>query len=216
MRILVIAAHPDDEIIGCGGTIAKYINEGNEVYVCIVGEGSSGRFPLSENNTEEIREEIKKREEGATNAAKLLGVKDVKLFNLPNLMLYTTIQAKINKLLEEYIEIVKPDIILTHTNHDRNLDHVAVHDSTMIAGRDIKKIMAYETVGSSENFKPNLFIDISSTYEIKKKSLNFYGSELRDYPNPRSLEGMEILSKYRGMNVRTNMVEAFELIRSVE
>lgn len=219
-KVLVIAAHPDDEILGCGGTIAKYIKDGCDVYVCIVGEGSSGRFENTffltpEERTLKITTEIKNREKSAIDAAKLLGVKDVYLINLPNLGLYLTPQVKINKLIEDYMNTINPDIVLTHTKYDLNLDHVAVHNSTMVAARNIDMVMTYEIIGSTTiDFKPNTFIDIKDTFETKRKALKFYQDEMKTYPQPRSLEGIEILGKYRGINSGLEMAEAFKLIRS--
>lgn len=221
-NILVIAAHPDDEIIGCGGTIAKHIENGDNVFVCIVCEGSSGRFEdkyyiTPEERAQIITNEIKKRESAAINAAKFLGVKDIYLMNLPNLELNNIPQLKVNKLMEDYIEKIKPDIVYTHSKCDINIDHIATHNSTMIATRNIKDIITYEIIGSTTNdFIPNLFIDIEDTYEKKKKALEFYIDEMKEYPHPRSIDGIEILAKYRGINSSMKMSEAFKIIRNIK
>jgi len=222
-KILVIAAHPDDEILGCGATISKYIKNGDEVYVCIVCEGSSGRFKdkyylTSEEKIEGIiNKDINIREESAKKASKSLGVKEIYFLNFPNLELHLIPQLKVNKLIEKHIGKIKPDIIFTHTNFDNNIDHRSVYDSTIISSRGIKKVITFEIIGSTtDKFLPNLFIDIEDTFCNKEKSLKFYEDEIQAYPLPRSLEGIEILAKYRGLSCNKRLAEAFMVIRDIE
>jgi len=220
MKILVVVAHPDDEIIGCGGTIARHIKAGDSVYVCIIAEGCSARY-ADENmqlyNIQKLEEEKKKRTEGAKKAAKILGIKNVYLHDLPNQRLDTVPILTINKIIEKHVNKIKPDIVYTHTFHDTNKDHRIVYESTYIASRRVKQLRTFETIYSTtDDFKPNLFIDIYDVYDLKQKALKCYAGEIQIHSNVRTYQGIRAMSMARAANINMKKVEAFEIIRAIE
>ena len=221
MRVLVIAAHPDDEVYGMGGTMAKLAEKGNEVFVLIVTEGCSTQYP---GNKDII--EIKKEE--ARKANSILGVKEVIFGDLPDMKLDTIPHVEINKLIEKTINYIKPQVVYTHHRGDVNKDHKLVYESTLVATRpthtqDVKEVICYSVPSSTEwtpnvvkdMFMPNIFEDIEEQYENKKKSIIAYNSEIREAPHPRSIEVVITYDKSVGMKVGIGKAEAFQLIRKV-
>ncbi|NQV09154.1 PIG-L family deacetylase [Candidatus Woesearchaeota archaeon] len=210
MKILVIAAHPDDEVLGCGATIAKHVKEGDQVYICIVSEGASAQY--------DDPEMIEVRKKAAQNAAKTMGVKDVFFHGLPDTKLDNVPSLEINKILEKHIREIKPEIVYTHAKEDNHIDHSIIFSSTKVAVRPIKcgfikKVLAYEVLGSTTNeFIPNYFVDVENFFDVKKKAFEFYKSEMGDFPHPRSFKALETLAKYRGINSAFKKAEAFKLI----
>lgn len=207
MRVLVVAAHFDDEVIGCGGTVAKHIQNGDEVYVCVLTDSSSTQY---KNQPEMIA--IKKKESEKVN--KILGIKKTFCFDLPDMKLDTVPHVKINECIEKCIIEINPDIIYTHHKDDINKDHKLAFESTLIAGRKTNKIFSYE-VPNTLNFFPNIYEDISKTIELKLKAMEAYQSELRKYPHPRSLEAMKIKAQQRGIEIGSEFAEAFVCIKNV-
>lgn len=223
-KILVIAAHPDDETLGVGGTIAKHIAEGDEVFVYILGEGVAGR------HGEEVINEIKKQ---AVQAVEVLGVKAENVEFGGFLKDYRFDPTHLTELIckiEEKIEKTSPTIIYTHHAGDANSDHGIVYRATMAAVRpiarcnkNIKRVLCYETISSTEQsfqlpstqFCPNVFVDISDYIEIKIKTLEFYKTEMQEWSHPRSFEGVRHLAGYRGCAVKKSAAEAFMLMREV-
>ena len=224
-NVLIIAAHPDDDIIGCGGFISKYRNKYN-FRVIFIGEGSSCRFFEEDINTEVVKKEIKKRNSDGVNALSKLGVSDYKFYNLPCGRLDQVPLININKIIENEINDFKPTTIFTHSNKDANNDHLIVHKSTLIATRPgsrffVKNLYAYEVLSSSEwkftaVFKPNIFEKLTLN-DVKNKwdALNEYDTEVKKFPYPRSYEGVKTLAKYRGMQSNTEYSEAYEVIRKI-
>lgn len=222
MKILVIAAHPDDEVLGVGGTIAKMVSEGKEIYVHIVTDGSSSQY---EGDTDKLSIKMKEAE----RANKVLGVKKVFFGSLPDMKLDTIPHIDINKEIERVINIVKPNIVYTHHKSDVNKDHKLIFESTLVACRPVensivKKLYTYETASSTEwcdmsseeVFLPNTFVNIENFIEIKCKAMNEYITEIRVYPHPRSIEAIKNYSKACGNKVGLLFAENFRLIRSVE
>jgi LmbE family N-acetylglucosaminyl deacetylase len=218
MKILVIAPHPDDEVLGCGATIKKHINSGDEVYLCEVTKSYTPDW------TEEyIAQEMKELED----SSKFLGIKETFLLNLPAVKLDILGQKKLNDLLLEVIQKVKPEILYIPFYGDINSDHRLVSHACLVAARPkagsfIKKVLAYEVLSETEwgppcfeNFAPNVYVDISSTIKEKLKALSFYKSQLLPYPHPRSLEAVEILAKKRGIESGLNYAESFMLLREI-
>lgn len=220
MKILVIAAHPDDEILGVGGTINKYIRRGEQVYVYIVTEGCSTQYRGNSKVLERKRKE-------ALKANEILGVEEIIFGNLPDMKLDTLPHFELNNEILKIVDRVSPDIVFTHHYSDLNNDHRKVYEATMVACRPlnnkIKEIYLYEVLSSTEwsgnekNFVPNTFISLEEyDLEMKIKAIQEYKTELRKYPHPRSEKGIENLAKYRGQIISAKYAETFELIRKIE
>ncbi len=228
MKVLVIAAHPDDEVLGVGGTIAKHVESKDEVYVCILGEGITSReLSLKKKSQKEKNHKIKKLKNNALEASKILGIKKILFFGLPDQKFDTLPILDIIKKIEKCVKEIKPDIVYTHSETDLNRDHRIVFEASMVAtrplGNGIKKILSYEVPSSTEwgspvskkHFIPNVFINIEKTLEKKLKAMKKYKSEIRDFPHPRSTEALKALAKKHGVEVGLKSAEAFVLIREI-
>lgn len=219
MKILVIAAHPDDEVLGVGGAINKYIREGNDVYVYIVTDGSTTQY-----KGDLLKKE--KKNENIQEVKKILNLTEIIHGNLPDMKLDTIPHLEINKKISAIVQNIKPEIIFTHHFGDVNKDHQIVYESTMVACRPtsefIKEIYTYEVLSATEwgtnySFIPNVYIELTSEDLLKKISaLNAYETETRKYPHPRSPEAIENLAKIRGNTILSNYAEAFHLVRKIE
>ncbi|WP_342388783.1 PIG-L deacetylase family protein [Salinicoccus bachuensis] len=216
MNILFFAPHNDDEVLGAGGTIAKYANEGHDVYICEVTNG-----PNSE------RVEMLKRE--AHEAHEVLGVKEAFFLELPMIGLRHIPTGEINAKFHEIVKQVKPEIVFLPHKGDMNFDHAETTYAAMVALRpfnvpNLREILVYETLSETEwntptmdnTFVPNVFIDISSTIEKKLAAMECYRSQLKDYPHPRSLEAIRALSMVRGTTICVAHAESFMLIRTIK
>ena len=223
---LLIFAHPDDEILGMGGFIAKNINK-SFFKVIFIAEGSSCRFFEEEKNLEKVANSIKLRNKMALDALKFLGIKNVAFYNLPCGMLDQVSILKINKIIEEEIKTFRPDNIFTHSHIDCNNDHRIVQRSVMMATRpsdinkNIKKIFSCEILSSTEwsyteTFSPNYF-EILSSKNLKKKiaAMKIYNSEYQKEPYPRNSRGMQALATFRGLQSGHEYAEAFKLIKFI-
>lgn len=222
-KILVIVAHPDDEILGLGATIKKFSQEGHEINCIILGEGITSR------EEREYENKIKNLHANTFKAAREIGYQQVIFSNLPDNRFDRIDLLDIIKEIEKYIEILKPDIIYTHHEGDLNIDHRKTYEAVLTACRPIgeysvKEIYTFETPSSTEwnfstlgtEFVPNVFVDINHTFQDKLKAMSYYTSEIRDYPHPRSLEALEIIAKRWGTVVGKHYVEAFKLIRKID
>ena len=222
--ILCVAAHPDDEILGCGGTMAKLSGD-NSVYTLILGEGITSRDILDTEKSGGL-EELKKQSEQAN---KILGVKKVFFEKFQDNKFDTIPLLDIIKSIEKTIQEIKPEVIFTHHYGDLNIDHQLTHRAVLTAVRPVgspivKKIRSFEVLSSTEwnyqnqnnVFTPNTYIDISETLNKKLEAMKVYKSEIRDYPHPRSLEGIKILAQKRGLEAGLKFAEAFMLIREIE
>ena len=220
--ILVVAAHPDDEILGCGGTIANLSND-NKVISLILGEGIRAR---SLENGEEL---FKKLREDSKKAQELLGIKESYFENFPDNLFDSVPLLEIIKKVEEYIDKIKPDVIFTHHHSDLNIDHRITFQAVLTCCRpqpnykhpdiycfEIPSSTDWQFLTGDKVFKPNVFIDISNSMKQKNDALRLYESEMRDYPHSRSLKGVEIMAQDWGRKVGKEFVEAFELIRSIK
>lgn len=217
MKILVIAPHPDDEILGCGGVIVKYSKKGDDIYLCIVTKAYTPDW------TEEF---LKNRPKEIAEASKVLGIKKTYFLDFPTVKLDTIPQKELNDKLSKIINEVKPEIVFTCHMGDLNRDHRLVFEATLVATRPnsehkIKKILSYETPSETEwgrqfkEFSPNVYEDISEEIEAKIEAMKIYKSELKEFPHPRSIEGIEVLAKKRGSEAGKNFAEAFILIREI-
>jgi len=225
MNVLVIAAHPDDEVLGCGGTIARLGQEGHHIYIAILGEGVTSRYEQREAADQKELETLHRR---AHQAAHELGAKDVFLYQLPDNLFDTVPLLKVVKTVEDLVADLKPDIIYTHHGSDLNVDHQIVHQAVLTAtrpmqGQPVREIYAFEVPSSTEwafqrlepPFRPNVFVDIAGTLNIKLDAFSHYETEIRPFPHPRSLEAIEAIAKRWGSVVGCAAAEAFELVRAI-
>lgn len=223
-KILIIASHPDDEILGCGATIARLVNEGYEAYTLILGEGVTSRD--EKRNRDKRETEIQKLKQDILKANKLIGVKNIFTFDFPDNRFDSIPLLDIIKKIEEIKNKIKPDIIFTHFKNDLNIDHKKTYEATLTATRPmknetVKTIYSFEVLSSTEwnyptTFSPNVFFDITKTIDKKIKSMKCYENELRSFPHPRSIETIESNAKTWGSKIGCDFAEAFELIRYVK
>ena len=212
-RILVIAAHPDDEVLGCGGTMAWHASSGDEVHVLFVADGETSRGMKA----------LPNRNFMALAASKVLGTKPPQFLDFSDQRLDQLGLLDIVKLIEVHIFMIKPTIVYTHHAGDLNLDHRIVHQATLTAcrplpGSSINAIYAFEILSSTEwgtGFAPNHFVDISETTEIKMHALECYTSEMRFHPHARSFASVVCLEKLRGAACGVDHAEAFMTLRSI-
>jgi len=219
-NILVISAHPDDETFGAGGTIAKLVKMKKNVYWCVVTK------PYPPDWTEDV---IKVKRKEALNAARILGFKEIYFLEYPTAKLDT---IPIKSLADEFTRLVKdlePDTVFIPFKGDMNQDHKRVFDAMIISSKPIptqsvKRVISYETPSSTEYseklcsniFIPNLYVDITNEIKTKIESAKCYKTELKEFPHPRSLDGIIIKAKLRGMEVGVPMAEAFMIMRWIE
>jgi len=224
--ILIIAAHPDDEVLGCGGTIAKHVDNGDEVNTIIIAEGLTSR--RTQRNREIVKSQLSELSNAAKNAANILGVNNIEILDYPDNRMDSIDLLDIVKLIEKKIEKYRPSIIYTHHSGDVNIDHSVIHDAVITATRPIpgsfvKKIITFETASSTEwrppdskgIFKPNYFVTIEDQFQRKMDALNAYKCEMREWPHPRSIKSLENLAKLRGSQVGYKYAEAFCLLRGI-
>ena len=224
-RVLIIAAHPDDEILGCGGLISKYQILGVLFKIIFIGEGSSCRFEEPKSN--EALMGIEQRNSSAIRALKSLGIIDVEFNNLPCGRLDQVPIISINKIIENAINTFLPDTVITHSPYDANNDHKIVFNATIMATRPaaqniVNKVMSYEVLSSSEwayvqSFTPHYFEELTEKdVESKWQALSHYETEIKNYPFPRSRDGVRALAMIRGMQSGVKFAEAFHLIRKFQ
>lgn len=212
-RILIVAAHPDDEILGLGGTIRKLIQTGYEVTTVLMAKGR--------------QEEDHHIRSLGISANQRLGIKEVIFLENNNLELEMLPLHVLNKQLEAIIQQLQPEMIFTHHDGDLNRDHQITFRAVMTAARPLPgrppiEIICFETVSSSEwapsynnHFKPNYYVDITETFDDKIQALQHYDVEMREFPHPRSYEGLKHLAHVRGMTVGVVYAEAFEIVRRI-
>jgi LmbE family N-acetylglucosaminyl deacetylase len=215
---LVIAAHPDDEVLGCGGIIKK-LSKKEEFYVVILSAGADTRY---DKNMENVLRD------NAINANNLLGTKEVFFENLPNQKMDNIPILEVTQIIEKYISKLKPTRVFTHHIGDLNKDHQVVAEATFtatrpITGQIVKEVYSYNVPSSTEwnclegekIFIPNVFIDIDKELEIKLKAMEYYISECRDYPHPRNPKSLKSHANYWGLVSGYEYAEPFKLIRKL-
>ncbi len=227
-KVLVVAAHPDDEILGCGGTMAKHIKNGDSVHVAILAEGITSRD--KQRNREAHLGELSYLAKTAHKANEIIGVTSLKLLDFPDNRMDSVDRLDVIKVVEELINEYKPNIVYTHHIGDVNIDHRRIHEAVITACRPIpgnhfvEQVLFFETASSTEwqtpgsapAFVPNWYVDISDTLELKLKALEAYMYEMRDWPHARSVKALEHLARWRGANVGVDAAEAFILGRKIE
>lgn len=225
--ILVVAAHPDDEVLGCGGSIAKWTASGNIVHILIMAEGATSRSSIRDREVKS--EELSLLEKSANSAGKILGVASVKLLDFPDNRMDSVDRLDIIKAIEEEIKRLKPDTVVTHHCGDVNIDHRMTHEAVVTAcrpqpGHSVRLLLAFEVMSSTEwqppgsnfVFQPNWFEDVVKTFDFKIKALDCYQSEMREWPHPRSLNNIKNLAQYRGSMIGCEFAEGFMLLRIIQ
>jgi N-acetylglucosamine malate deacetylase 1 len=225
-NVLVVAAHPDDEVLGCGGTIAKHIKQGDQVNVLILAEGVTSRALQRER--QKAQPELSKLAEAAHRAHAILGSTTLTLHDFPDNRMDSCDLLDVVKVIELAIKQHQPDIIYTHQQGDLNIDHQVTHQAVVTAARPLpsnqtKRLLFFEVASSTEwqianavnYFMPNWFVDISETLAAKLEALEAYASEMRSFPHPRSITALEHLARWRGAIVGVTAAEAFMLGRNL-
>jgi LmbE family N-acetylglucosaminyl deacetylase len=216
---MVVAAHPDDEILGCGGTIARHIASGDFVHVIFLTNGVGAR---GETDTE-----AGERQSAAWQALQILGVQNASFNDFPDNQLDTVPLIEVVRFVEEVAASFLPKIVYTHNSNDLNIDHRICHNATKTAfrpipGQSAKAVYAFEVLSSTEwafgtgqSFTPSLFVDISDYLTLKRQALAAYAEEMRVFPHARSFEAVDALARCRGATVGIEAAEACEVIREV-
>ncbi|MBX7147973.1 PIG-L family deacetylase [bacterium] len=221
-KVLVVAAHPDDEILGCGGAIALHKKNGDDILVLIMAEGITSRLEPGK----KADKELKKLHAQAFKANAAVGAKNVKLCAFPDNRMDSVDMLDVVKVIEKESKNFKPTIVYTHFPSDLNVDHQITSQAVQTAfrpipGSSVKKIIFFEIPSStdwqlSESFKPNYFVDISRTLKQKIKALHAYASEMRPWPHARSYKAVENLARQHGAVVGRKACEAFVCARVIE
>jgi LmbE family N-acetylglucosaminyl deacetylase len=224
-RVLICAAHPDDETIGCGGAIAHHVKDKDKVYCIYMTDGVGARHSKTKDKL------INQRKKNSLLAAKILGFKWLLdcCGNFPDNGMDKVRLLDVVKMIEKTKKKIRPHIVYTHSPNDLNVDHRIVAQATLTAFRPQakeiwEKILAFEIPSSTDFayfkknkiFQPNYFLDIKKYWNKKKKALQAYKIEMKKFPNSRSLKGIEILSKFRGMQNGLQQAEAYEILKSIK
>jgi LmbE family N-acetylglucosaminyl deacetylase len=227
MNVLVVVAHPDDEVLGCGGTIAQHAQCGDSVHVLILAEGVTSRY--RERDRHQKTSELSALAQAAYQAKEILGIDSLKLMDFPDNRMDSCDLLDVIKAIEPVIQKHAPERIYTHHPGDVNIDHQKISEAVITAARPLPKfqtktILFFEVPSSTEwqvspvhtSFFPNWFVDISKTLNVKQKALKAYESEMRSYPHPRSYTAIEHLARWRGATAGLEAAEAFVLARHQE
>lgn len=223
--VLVVAAHPDDEVLGCGGTVPQLAAAGREVHVAILGEGVTSRYAARESADSELLDDL---HADSRRACETMGAAEVHLFGLPDNRFDTVAALDVVKIVEELVDGIGPEIVFTQHGGDLNVDHGVVFRAVLaatrpMAGHPVRRVYGYEVASSTEwafgqfepVFRPNTFVDVAETLETKVAAMECYRSERRAFPHPRSPEGLRAAARRWGTAVGLEAAEAFQLVRSV-
>lgn len=225
-RILVVAAHPDDEVLGVGGTIINHANNGDVVHIMIMAEGITSRS--DKRDVDSVQAELVALHAKCNEVSTVLGAEKLIMCKFPDNRMDSVDLLDVVKEIEKEVDSFKPEIVYTHHAGDVNIDHTVTHNAVLTAcrslpGESVRTILFFETLSSTEwqmqtcnkAFMPNWYVDISNSLEQKQKALHLYESEMRDYPHPRSYEAVECLARYRGCIIGVDKAEAFMLGRNI-
>lgn len=227
-QVLVVAAHPDDEVLGCGGAMVKHLQRGDEVHVLILAEGMTSRD--DKRNRHGRKSDLLTLAETAKKANDIIGVSSLHLHDFPDNRMDSLDLLDVVKVVESFIATYNATIVYTHHRGDVNIDHRVIHDAVIAATRpqpnhSVKQLLFFETASSTEwrppssmtAFAPNWFVDISGECLTKKlQALDAYTTEMRDFPHARSVTALEYLAKWRGASVGCDAAESFVLGRLID
>ena len=219
--VAVVAAHPDDEVLGCGATLAKLARAGHQVHVLLLADGETSR-PAASTGAQVVRASA------AEAARDVLGCASVTQLSMPDNRLDSVDLLDVVQKVEAFLQRWRPRLVFTHFGGDVNIDHRIVHDAVLAAARpqpghfveelaffEIPSSTEWRPPGGSPGFQPNWFVDVSSTLSAKQDALQCYAAELRAFPHPRSIEGVDALARWRGATVGVPAAEAFILGRRI-
>jgi len=225
MKVLVVAAHPDDEVLGCGGTVLRHVAGGDEVFIAILGEGVMAR--ADGRNKSRLSKERDRVRDAAVRVARALGAGDLFRHDFPDNRMDQVPLLEIVKVVEGVLTRFRPDRVYTHFANDLNIDHCMISRAVVTASRPLStqtvpEIYAFETLsstewafGPSEGFKPDTFVEISSFLEKKIEAMSLYETETSPFPHPRSAEAIRALAMRRGSQSGLRCAEAFMLVRKI-
>ncbi len=235
MKILIVVAHPDDEVLGMGGTIKKLANQGNELKTIFLSTGILARRPFStkagdniftEKFLDKVDKKLKKLRTDAKNAAKVLGVDEIDFMDFPDNEMDTVSNLQITKTIENEITKFKPKVVYMPTKFDVNVDHQAVYNATVTATRPrknsiVKQVISFEIPSSTEwyfpsEYSPNIFVDISKEIKYKLSALKKYKNEIEEFPHPRSIIALEAIARKWGSVSGFEYAESFSLVRKLD
>jgi LmbE family N-acetylglucosaminyl deacetylase len=217
MKVLVIAPHPDDEVLGCGGTMKKHSQAGDEVFLCIVTKAYTPNWSAAF---------IKERKNEIEKSCKALGVKKAFFLDFKTVQLDTVPQQQLNQKIADVVKAVRPEVVYIPHQGDMHNDHRLVFYASLVATRpahapSVERVLSYETLSETDwsnaiaPFIPNVYVDVSETINDKIKAMQAYGSEVKELPHSRSLEMIKILAQKRGAEINVSFAEAFILIRQI-
>ena len=219
-NILALVAHPDDEVLGAGGTLARHASQGDDVHVVCLTDGVSARG--------DDRAAAERRAKAAAQASSILGARPPKFLGFPDNRLDEVALLDVVRAIEAVISAIKPVTIYTHHAGDLNIDHAICHRAVLTACRpmpqsSVRSIFAMEVASSTEwatphaatTFVPTRYVDISSTMAVKRRAMDAYAEEMRPFPHPRSIEAITALATWRGATAGLTAAEAFVVVREV-
>lgn len=225
-RVLVVAAHPDDEVLGVGGTILRHTAQGDRVRILIMAEGLTSR--AGQRDVDQFHGALEELHDKAKKVGDILGAENVQLFNFPDNRMDGRELLDVVKAVEGEVDQFLPDVVYTHHAGDVNVDHTYTHNAVVTAcrslpGQCVKELYFFETPSSTEwqmqtadkVFLPNMYVDIAEMFSKKMQALELYESEMRDYPHSRSYKAVEILARYRGYAAGIALAEAFSVGRII-
>lgn len=219
MNILVISAHPDDEVIGAGGTIARHVAQGDDVYWCVVTQGYTPPWP---------EEALQAARQQVYEVQSVLGIREVFFCGFPTVKLNAVPYMELNSAIQRVVDQVRPETVYTTPRDDINQDHRIVFESTLVAcrplpGTSVRRLLCYEITTTTRfglapgasGFYPNVYVDISRYLDKKMEAMQVYQTEVREFPHPRSLEGIRLFAQERGVSMGFEAAECFQLIRDL-
>jgi len=227
--LLVVVAHPDDEVLGCGATVALRVTQGWAAHLLVMATGAASRHADSSDTNPLVAQEVAELRADLERSSAQLGFQSVRALDFPDNRLDVVSRMDLTMAIDEVLEATRPDLVLTHHPGDYNWDHTRVFDAVMMAARSSpgefapQEIWAFEVPSSTERawqtaeraFHPTVYVDVGTTIELKKQALACYRTESRPYPHPRSVEGLEYLARKRGLEVGLAHAEAFALVRRI-